>query len=452
MRFMNIPLILLAVCVLALLFVGCTHNRPHRTVFGPIAPGQGGADYTKAVIERTSDYTLGFVEFDEQGWFWDRRQVDAVEGMIRTEAGIGQSNGAPGIVILVFVHGWKNNAAYDNANVEMFRTTLTNLDKAEHSESRLEGRAARKIVGVYGGWRGLSAKLEPAKELSFWERKNTAEKVGHGAVTELLVDLENLQKEANNRMITSNAPRTDLIIVGHSFGGGAVYSAISQIVTERLVDTVKHNRSLKPLGDLVILLNPAIEASRHYTLNELAVSITNYPASQRPVMGIFTSEGDWATHYFFPMGRFFSTVFEKNRHDKPQRAANLETIGWFTPFITHSLVYDTNDVAGATRQSTYNAQTQKHEFHDKNKLDNSSRNVRAQRQKWHPNATTPAVYTFDECDLSPKDTYRPGDPFLIVSVDKKIMKDHDDITNPILLNFLREFIYFCHTNPQKGSE
>jgi len=40
-----------------------------------------------------------------------------------------------------------------------------------------------------------------------------------------------------------------------------------------------------------------------------------------------------------------------------------------------------------------------------------------------------------------------GDPFLIVSVDKKIMKDHDDIANPVIINFLGEFILFCQSDP-----
>ena len=127
-------------------------------------------------------------------------------------------------------------------------------------------------------------------------------------MTELLVDLESLQQTSNDSLAT-NAPRTELIIVGHSFGGAAVYSAISDIVTERFVDTVKHGEPLKPLGNQVILLNPAFEASRHYDLNQLAVSISQYPTNQRPVLSIFTSEGDWATHYAFPLRTFFLDDF-----------------------------------------------------------------------------------------------------------------------------------------------
>jgi len=218
------------------------------------------------------------------------------------------------------------------------------------------------------------------------------------------------------------------------------------------VDTIEHERPLKPLGDVVILLNPAFEASRHYNLNELAVSISHYPEAQRPVLAIFTSKGDWATHYAFPIGRFFSTIFQKNRHDKLQGAANRDAVGWFKQFITHNLAYDTNATATAAGHSTLSPQTRKHEIHNEQKMQESNQNVHSQRQKWHPNAPKPAVYSFDDCVLKPHDSYRPGDPFMIVSVDKKIMSGHSDIANPVIINFLREFILFCQPKPLKHSE
>jgi hypothetical protein len=438
----------IALCGLTFFVVGCTSNKPFRTNLTPCNPAQTGADCAHAVIESTPDYKLGFVEFDDQGWFWNTDQVKAVEQMIRTEAGIGQTNNPQGIIIVVFAHGWKNNAAADNGNVEMFRTVLKQLGAAETIQTN---RAARKVVGVYAGWRGLSATLEPFKELSFWERKNTAHKVGgYGAMTELLVDLETLQ-QASNDSLAANAPRTDLIIVGHSFGGAAVYSAIAEIVTERFVDTVKHGKTLKPLGDQVILLNPAFEASRHYNLNQMAVSISQYPANQRPVLSIFTSKGDWATHYFFPMGRFFSTLFEKNR-DAQQRKANLDAVGWFHPFVTHDLIYNTNAEALASGNSTFNLTTKKHELHSLDQLQKSINNVHKQRMKWHPNNPAAATYGFDDSILKPRKDFRPGDPFPVVSVDKKIMKDHDDISNPVLINFLGEYLLFCQTDPLDHSK
>jgi hypothetical protein len=124
-------------------------------------------------------------------------------------------------------------------------------------------------------------------------------------------------------------------------------------------------------------------------------------------------------------------------------------VGWFKPFITHDLIYNTNAPALAGGISTLNLKTKKHELHNRAQLQASIRNVHAQRNQWHPNATAPATYYFDDSILKPRAGYRPGDPFLIVSVDKMIMKDHDDITNPVLINFLGEYILFCRNDPQE---
>ncbi len=437
---------ILAALSLGVLLVGCTSNRQIRTYYdAPTNP----ADAQVAVVEHGNGYALGFVEFDDQGWFWDRKQLDAVTTMIRKEAGLG--GGDPrGLILLTFVHGWKHNASFDDANVHMVRRILYQLNQAEQNEAKEEQRPARAVVGVYGGWRGLSATVEPFKELSFWDRKSTAHQVGHGSMTELLVTLETLQQECNAR---ESAPRSELILVGHSFGGTAMYSALSQIVAERYVETIQRGKRLKPLGDVILLLNPAFEASRHYNLNDLATSTSRYPADQRPVLAIFTSEGDWATHFAFPLGRFFSNLFENYRGDAKhddQSRANREAVGWFTPFRTHWLVYDADAKAQAPEshttldvRPTSQQKKPKHELPDPAKLDRSMTNVRAQRGKWVPNNQRPVEYSFDDCVLKPESTYREGDPILVVSVDKRIMKDHDDIDDPVLINFLREFIVFC---------
>jgi len=440
---MNIVLTSLAIVIvaMALLLVGCTSNRPYRTNFDAT-----GGDPARAVIETTDDYKLGFVEFDDQGWFWDARQRCMVEQMIRNEAGIGSTPGeTPQPILLVaFVHGWKDNASYDNDGVVAFRQILQELKKAERVRTDYP---PRKVVGVYLGWRGLSATLEPFKELSFWERKETAHKVGgYGAMTKLLADLENIQS-ASLDSLPKKSPRTELIIIGHSFGGAAVYSALSQIITQQFVDTVEKGKRLKPLGDQVILLNPAFEAQRHFDLNQLALAIKHYPEDQRPVLSIFTSKGDWATHYAFPVGQFFSTFFESNR-DSEQRTAGLETVGWFCQFVTHELDFKATASSPATQAGDQRLGGQTPDIESENELRRSINNVEIQRGKWHPNGPAPQTYTFDQTILRPVDDFHPGDPFLIVSVDPQIIRDHSDISNPVLIHFLREYIQFCRVDPK----
>src|SRR5690349_15591799 len=162
---MNAGLIANAFLVVAMLItmVGCTANKPFRT--GQALP----------VIESTDDYKLGFVEFDDQGWFWDRTQLEKVQQMIREEAGIDDPSSTPqGIILVAFVHGWKHNADATDTNVMAMREVLTQLRLSEKAQ---EDHAPRKVVGVYVAWRGLSETIEPLKELSFWGRKETAHEV-----------------------------------------------------------------------------------------------------------------------------------------------------------------------------------------------------------------------------------------------------------------------------------
>jgi hypothetical protein len=429
--------------------VGCTSNTQIRTDLN-----QPAADPKKAVIEHASDYELGFVELDDQGWFRDRKQLDAVKEMIRKEAGLG--SGEPrGLILLAFVHGWKHNASYDDKNVVTVRSILERLNAAEHDEASnaVPKRPARRVVGVYCGWRGLSATLEPFEELSFWDRKNTAHQVGHGSLTELLSTLEELQIECNKKRPAPAPPRSELILIGHSFGATAMYSALSQIVVSRWVRTIEQGEILKPLGDVIILLNPAFEASRHYNLNDLATTASGFQQGQQPVLAIFTSKGDWATHYVFPMGRFFSTLFESYRGDKlheEQSKAGREAVGWFTPFRTHNLVYDADakfqDPSSSTTLQSDGKKPVNQQL-DSAKFKKSMSNVRNQRDRWFQRERH-AEYSFDDCKLKPESSYKAGNPILVVSVDTKIMKDHDDIGNEVLINFLREFIVFCQT-PEK---
>ena len=64
----------------------------------------------------------------------------------------------------------------------------------------------------------------------------------------------------------------------------------------------------------------------------------------------------------------------------------------------------------------------------------------------YTNRTTKFDYT---CTLQPRTgktnnySYNLRNPFLNVAVDEHIIKNHNDIENPVVLNFLREFILFA---------
>ena len=168
---------------MSLLFMipGCTIHEAYRTE-AVTPPAFEPEDPDKADIEVGPEeyrYILGFVEFDDQGAFWNRTQVMGKlndtrgEGLLdRLERLAEDEAKYKGILMLVFVHGWHHNARHDDDNVRTFREVLRNLQELEN-ESDDDRR--RKVVGVYVGWRGESLRIPLLNALTFWERKNTAE-------------------------------------------------------------------------------------------------------------------------------------------------------------------------------------------------------------------------------------------------------------------------------------
>jgi hypothetical protein len=438
------PLLLLAAGLLA----GCAVNRPYRTTL-PVYPGADtnrpasapplGNPATSPTIEKNAGFNIGYVELDDQGWFWSHKQWRAVKDEITNEA----AQSPDGLTMIVFVHGWKNNADFDNGNVQMFRGVLTNLAAT---------LGPRKVFGVYLGWRGLSAKsdllpIPLGKGLTFYHRKSVAERIGHqGAATQVFTELEMMQDEFNaqNR---SPESRAELFIIGHSFGGQLVYSAISQVLIERLVlASHQHDaQRVRSLGDIVILLNPAFEASLFHNIYALANSRDIvYPPDQTPVLAIFTSKSDWATGLAFPAGRRLSSWFESKRpshgdeekwlfnvrkeETKNQKAAIYKSVGHDDDYLNYDLNF--TNYAAAPRQASLQETLR----------ENNAATGRAVMQPYI------FAHTNYACILQPRPSAVAGAPFLNVTVDPRIMDGHNDIANPHMVNFLRDFILFTRTN------
>lgn len=440
------------------LLAGCAANRPHRTDL-PVYPGAdtnrpasappAANPATSQTIEKNANFNIGYVELDDQGWFWSHKQWRAVKDEITEEA----AHSPDGLTLIVFVHGWKNNADFDNGNVQMFRGVLTNLAAT---------LGPRKVFGVYLGWRGLTTKsdLFPfplGKGLTFYHRKSVAERIGHqGTATQVFTELEIMQDEFNAQNRTPHS-RAELIIIGHSFGGQLVYSAISQVLTERLVLASRHRgeERVRSLGDLVILLNPAFEASLYNNIISLASSRdVVYPPDQTPVLAIFTSKSDWATGLAFPAGRHVSSWFESVRpsrgddekwlfnirkdETKNQKAALYQAIGHDNDYLNYDLNFVRYDATNSPPPPN---------------AGNLQATLRANNAGPDGTAMVPYVFasTNYACVLAPRTNAVAGIPFLNVAVDPKIMDGHNDISNPHMIQFLRDFILFTRTNYLKAS-
>jgi hypothetical protein len=201
-------------------------------------------------IEHGPEYSLSVIEFDDQGWYHDLAQRDALMRFL-------EETGGEDLLIVVFVHGWKHNAAASDDNLRSFRALLSD---ARSSEDQRE--TSRRVLGVYLSWRGRSLYGNWLwMNASFWTRKSAAFRVAVGSVREVLAKLRAEQRQRNRYTIDDPVERrgqgTRLVLAGHSFGALILFSAVA----ENLIESVarSHERVVRPFGDLVILINPAFE-------------------------------------------------------------------------------------------------------------------------------------------------------------------------------------------------
>jgi len=157
-------------CALAFFLAGCAANQPYHLGEAPtetaVTPAGNGS--VKDI------YRLGFIEFDEQGDFWDRDQLRKTVQAIRDTG--------RGILLVTYIHGWQNNSnSTDAADVSQFRDLLARLTADQTVQ--LSGL---QVFGVYLGWRGrVVHKVNPVvdavtwvgKEGSFYSRKNAATRI-----------------------------------------------------------------------------------------------------------------------------------------------------------------------------------------------------------------------------------------------------------------------------------
>lgn len=265
---------LLGVCLLA----ACTANAPLRNDTESTCANM--MPCSDSYYEKHPNYEIGFVEYSERGNdFAPARTQRLIERLKRYSA-------EGPISMVVFIHGWKHNADRNDDNVASFSKALANLSSSEVLNKR-------KLVGIYVGWRGESLHGLGSENVTYWDRKSVAEEVGRGGVTELLTQLEQIDRKDKNF----------LVIVGHSFGGAITLSALHDQLVERLHNQ-QSGQSARAFGDAVIMLNPAIEANQGLLLKENSLKVGATGARAAPLLYVISSQGDTATHRAFPLGQW----------------------------------------------------------------------------------------------------------------------------------------------------
>ncbi|CAI9007623.1 AB hydrolase-1 domain-containing protein [Pseudomonas chlororaphis] len=359
MGIVRVTVIMLALVILS----GCTFHKQWRgesqvCVIDKSKDGGGKCQGAQLqTFKGQGEYTVGYVEFSDQGELFSREQMNNVLSALQDKAGRND------VLMMVFAHGWNHRAKEGDGNINTFRKVLESASITERDDAIREKRTRREVFGVYIGWRGLSLKIPVLEYLTFWDRKNTAAKVGAGDVTELLSRIELVKRTRDaikargvaelliasckgnkNNSCTTDLSKvemaksdTRLVVIGHSFGGLVVQSAIDRILIDRAIRTggadSGYQGNIEGFGNLVVLINPAFEAQRFNSIFNLQKDRETYFNDQLPVELVVTSRRDYATKLAFPVGRAFSNAFEK----KGWSAKNLEAVGHYDSFVTHVL-------------------------------------------------------------------------------------------------------------------
>ena len=229
-------------------------------------------------------YYLSFLEFAENGSPADvdaedrvlkKRQLEALLAHLRHQRELGKPN-----YVIAFVHGWRHNAAVGDGDVAKVR--LMAAYTASFLRQRclaLQRDCKTTVTAVYFGWRGarideraasrvLGPKVgqyldaafgTPPALLTLFDRKPVSERIGPSAITAL----RRIDAITFNRKSTGwkQDPQSRMVVFGHSLGGNMLATSLRDMMLDRIARHIPGTAMTPPFGDLIVLLNPASEAS-----------------------------------------------------------------------------------------------------------------------------------------------------------------------------------------------
>jgi hypothetical protein len=306
------------VILLASTFVACVGDRRYRIEQSVYYEKLKISDFDPT--ERTEldgtrgAYHLAFIEFNDKGEMFAPAQRDAAIKQIA----LARATSVDPPLVVVFVHGWKNNASVKSGNVWGFRQVLAGLAR----QNAIGGTNA-KVVGIYVGWRGATISAPLLKEFTVFDRHHASQRVGvpvmPGVIEGIITESKAMDKGLGHRPAT-------LVMIGHSFGGAVLEAAVTPSLSRAISDARSAGRKTVDWPtDLIILLNEAQEAERSYPLieqmhaemkprNPCAPPGPTKPQNQRPAIMSISSTGDIATRGFFPGQQLLARPFQRRTY------------------------------------------------------------------------------------------------------------------------------------------
>jgi hypothetical protein len=389
--------------------------------------------------EHYDSFDVGIIEFTEWGGLWgDTQRTRVVEEVRR----IAQEQGS---TVVVYAHGWHHSARWNDTNLVSFRHVLRFLARQPqvgmHCTLSASARHSR-VVGIYIGWRGESLPLPGANLATIFSRKRVAQAIGgpstnweamkvrrhllvrQSQLANVLRQLETIRDEANRNANVDGRPFTSLTITGHSLGGAMLLSAMQQIVFNKTIDdaTPIDSNDLHRVGDAVILLNPAVEASRYKTFRA-QVSSKDFDEKQRPILLVLSSDGDTPNKIALKIARVLVTAFTPRRWRDWRDSTTA--LGFSLGDISHRLAVQQAD--GKELLDTPLENLKPAFFPDGISLADKKRarfNLAATRKFGRP------------LNLNNLSGMKDFNPFMVIRTDKAIIRNHNDIFSSGVMSFL----------------
>lgn len=279
-------------------------------------------------------YYLSFVEFQESG----RLAEKAIDGSVLLHSQLEvledhlarQKNN----YVLVFIHGWRHDARIGDDNVANARVYAAHAASALDYRCKTTGKDCDyTVTAVFIGWRGARVDERAIEAfadrnlgflgqraaglfkgivgdfpalLTLFDRKPISERIAPSVIASLR-HVDRLLKRRN-----ADPSRSDrLIVIGHSLGGNILATGLNAAMIERIRSHKPGEILQSPLGNLVVMLNPAAEAWKWTSLqHEMRLHVhfpenTNdadprakadagfFPPNQPPVYISITSAFSW---------------------------------------------------------------------------------------------------------------------------------------------------------------
>jgi hypothetical protein len=401
-------------CAVAIAACATPNKQYQRAGSVEIAPSPRYAD--------NSPYPkLSAIEFDEQGDIWTSSQLYAAQRMIKRSA--------KRPLLLVFIHGWHNNARANNENLQSFNRLLKQI--AEPGKLR-----DHEVQGVYIGWRGLAIERTwdktgvgwLARYLSFYSRKNDTDLVAGIPLTSALYTLASDAHSKGGRVI----------FIGHSFGGRILEKALAQAL---IGQTSAYPRIKVTLpADLTLLINPASEA---ITARRLKLALKDW-SEKTPAIISVTSKGDTATSTWW-WGAMSASTLAKARafreyEDGPGGRYRTSQKDYVIRTAGHSDILKDRQVVPI--EPTTNLSDQADDAIAWNLRFATENQFRAANEWWRIEQiqTSPAPFIINAGQAK---------GYWVISVPPEIIPDHNDIFRPAAIELFAALYRICRSSVEK---